>query len=154
MYNIKLFAEKVMPNLRDVWEGEWEDRWWINPLPSKQRAPLGRSRLVRVPGRAPFLGGEMLQQLQDEAVFELLELGERRERSPRRPSNVAMLRRVGDFWRCSSVHRLSSCEILPIRLTKLSRVAMYRSTGDSGPTIHAPRRRNITCLSTIRVTLK
>jgi alkanesulfonate monooxygenase SsuD/methylene tetrahydromethanopterin reductase-like flavin-dependent oxidoreductase (luciferase family) len=41
MYNIKLFAEKVMPNLRDVWENEWEDQWWIKPLPEQQRAVLG-----------------------------------------------------------------------------------------------------------------
>jgi alkanesulfonate monooxygenase SsuD/methylene tetrahydromethanopterin reductase-like flavin-dependent oxidoreductase (luciferase family) len=41
MYNIRLFAEKVMPNLRDLWEDEWEDRWWIHPLPSEQRASLG-----------------------------------------------------------------------------------------------------------------
>ena len=40
MYNVKLFAEKVLPNLRDVWDGEWEDKWWINPLSSEQRAPL------------------------------------------------------------------------------------------------------------------
>jgi alkanesulfonate monooxygenase SsuD/methylene tetrahydromethanopterin reductase-like flavin-dependent oxidoreductase (luciferase family) len=41
MFNVSLFAEKVLPNLRDIWEGEWEDRWWINPLPSAQRAPVG-----------------------------------------------------------------------------------------------------------------
>ena len=31
MYNISLFAEKVMPNLRDLWDDEWEDKWWIKP---------------------------------------------------------------------------------------------------------------------------
>ena len=35
--NIQLFAEKVLPNLRDVWS-EWEDRWWIKPLASSRRA--------------------------------------------------------------------------------------------------------------------
>jgi alkanesulfonate monooxygenase SsuD/methylene tetrahydromethanopterin reductase-like flavin-dependent oxidoreductase (luciferase family) len=29
--NTRLFAEKVMPNLRDIWS-EYEDRWWIKPL--------------------------------------------------------------------------------------------------------------------------
>jgi alkanesulfonate monooxygenase SsuD/methylene tetrahydromethanopterin reductase-like flavin-dependent oxidoreductase (luciferase family) len=41
MFNVRLFAEKVLPNLRDIWEGEWEDKWWINPLPSARRAPIG-----------------------------------------------------------------------------------------------------------------
>lgn len=43
MYNTKLFAEKVMPNLRDLWN-DWEDRWWIKPLPKERRvqpAPVG-----------------------------------------------------------------------------------------------------------------
>ena len=35
MYNTKLFAEKVMPNMRDVWS-DWEDKWWIKPLSRRQ----------------------------------------------------------------------------------------------------------------------
>jgi hypothetical protein len=31
----------VLPNLRNIWEGEWEDKWWIKPLPSGRRAPIG-----------------------------------------------------------------------------------------------------------------
>src|SRR5581483_11414155 len=43
MYNVSLFAEKVLPNLRDLWS-EWEDRWWIQPLASQSRVPAsGRS---------------------------------------------------------------------------------------------------------------
>ena len=30
--NTRLFAEKVMPELRDLWDDEWEDKWWIKPL--------------------------------------------------------------------------------------------------------------------------
>ena len=32
-HSTKLFAEKVMPQLRDVWP-DWggDDRWWVKPL--------------------------------------------------------------------------------------------------------------------------
>ena len=36
-YNTKLFAEKVMPQLRDLF-GEWEDRWWPKPMAEEDRA--------------------------------------------------------------------------------------------------------------------
>ena len=32
-YNTKLFAEQVMPKLKDV-HAEWEDRWWPQPMDS------------------------------------------------------------------------------------------------------------------------
>ena len=38
-YNTRLFAERVMPQLRDVF-AEWEDRWWPQPMPGAARAPL------------------------------------------------------------------------------------------------------------------
>ena len=38
-YNTKLFAEKVMPQLTDVF-AEWEDRWWPQPIRREARAPL------------------------------------------------------------------------------------------------------------------
>jgi alkanesulfonate monooxygenase SsuD/methylene tetrahydromethanopterin reductase-like flavin-dependent oxidoreductase (luciferase family) len=38
-YNTKLFAEKVMPQLTDVFS-EWEDRWWPQPMARGARAPL------------------------------------------------------------------------------------------------------------------
>jgi alkanesulfonate monooxygenase SsuD/methylene tetrahydromethanopterin reductase-like flavin-dependent oxidoreductase (luciferase family) len=36
-YSSQLFADKVMPSLRDMWP-EWKDdnRWWINPLPQEE----------------------------------------------------------------------------------------------------------------------
>jgi alkanesulfonate monooxygenase SsuD/methylene tetrahydromethanopterin reductase-like flavin-dependent oxidoreductase (luciferase family) len=35
-YSTRLFAEKVMPRLRDLWpEHEGDDRWWIAPLASR-----------------------------------------------------------------------------------------------------------------------
>jgi alkanesulfonate monooxygenase SsuD/methylene tetrahydromethanopterin reductase-like flavin-dependent oxidoreductase (luciferase family) len=41
MKNTRLFAEKVMPNLRDLWS-EYEDRWWIKPLANERQAkPIG-----------------------------------------------------------------------------------------------------------------
>jgi hypothetical protein len=27
-YNTRLFAEKVMPHVRDIWDDEWQDHWW------------------------------------------------------------------------------------------------------------------------------
>ena len=38
-YNTKLFAEKVMPQLTDVF-AEWEDRWWPQPMNRESRAAL------------------------------------------------------------------------------------------------------------------
>lgn len=39
MRNIQMVAEKVLPNLRDLWS-EWEDRWWVRPLEGSRRASL------------------------------------------------------------------------------------------------------------------
>jgi alkanesulfonate monooxygenase SsuD/methylene tetrahydromethanopterin reductase-like flavin-dependent oxidoreductase (luciferase family) len=36
--NTRLFAEKVMPNLRDIWDDEWEDKWWIKPMTQEKMA--------------------------------------------------------------------------------------------------------------------
>jgi alkanesulfonate monooxygenase SsuD/methylene tetrahydromethanopterin reductase-like flavin-dependent oxidoreductase (luciferase family) len=36
-YNTDLFARKVMPQLEDLFENEWEDRWWPKPLPRAER---------------------------------------------------------------------------------------------------------------------
>jgi alkanesulfonate monooxygenase SsuD/methylene tetrahydromethanopterin reductase-like flavin-dependent oxidoreductase (luciferase family) len=38
-YNTRLFAERVMPQLGDVF-AEWEDRWWPQPIDRAARAPL------------------------------------------------------------------------------------------------------------------
>jgi alkanesulfonate monooxygenase SsuD/methylene tetrahydromethanopterin reductase-like flavin-dependent oxidoreductase (luciferase family) len=38
-YNTKLFAEKVMPQLTDVFS-QWEDRWWPQPMNRETRASL------------------------------------------------------------------------------------------------------------------
>ncbi len=38
-YNTKLFAEKVMPQLTDVFS-EWEDRWWPQPMTQDASAVL------------------------------------------------------------------------------------------------------------------
>ena len=48
-YNTKLFAEKVMPQLRDLFS-EWEDRWWPQPMQAAERAAL--------PAFAPRLAAE------------------------------------------------------------------------------------------------
>jgi len=37
-YNTKLFAEKVIPQLRDLFEDEWEHEWWPQPLARAERA--------------------------------------------------------------------------------------------------------------------
>ena len=38
MYNTKLFAEKVMPQIKDLFDDEWEDHWWPTPMPEHARA--------------------------------------------------------------------------------------------------------------------
>jgi alkanesulfonate monooxygenase SsuD/methylene tetrahydromethanopterin reductase-like flavin-dependent oxidoreductase (luciferase family) len=38
-YNTKLFADKVMPQLTDLFS-EWEDRWWPQPMKREARALL------------------------------------------------------------------------------------------------------------------
>jgi alkanesulfonate monooxygenase SsuD/methylene tetrahydromethanopterin reductase-like flavin-dependent oxidoreductase (luciferase family) len=37
-YNTELFAKLVLPELRGLFEGEWENRWWPKPLPRESRA--------------------------------------------------------------------------------------------------------------------
>jgi alkanesulfonate monooxygenase SsuD/methylene tetrahydromethanopterin reductase-like flavin-dependent oxidoreductase (luciferase family) len=36
-YNTKLIGEKVLPELRGLFEDEWEDRWWPEPMPAAER---------------------------------------------------------------------------------------------------------------------
>ena len=38
-YNTQLFAEKVMPQMADLFT-EWEDRWWPRPMAPAERAAL------------------------------------------------------------------------------------------------------------------
>jgi alkanesulfonate monooxygenase SsuD/methylene tetrahydromethanopterin reductase-like flavin-dependent oxidoreductase (luciferase family) len=49
-HNTKLFAEKVMPQLKDVF-AEWEDRWWPQPMARDARAQL-------TPFRQPAMAAE------------------------------------------------------------------------------------------------
>jgi len=37
-YNTRLFAEKVMPQIRELFEDEWEDHWWIKTRDAARRA--------------------------------------------------------------------------------------------------------------------
>ena len=36
-YNTRLYAERVMPQLADVWS-EWENHWWPRPMAMENRA--------------------------------------------------------------------------------------------------------------------
>ncbi len=38
-YNTRLFAEKVMPRVKDLF-GDWEDKWWPKPMARGQRAAV------------------------------------------------------------------------------------------------------------------
>ncbi len=38
-YNTKLFADKVMPQMADLF-AEWDDRWWPQPIARSERAAL------------------------------------------------------------------------------------------------------------------
>ena len=45
--NTELFAREVMPHLRPLWS-DYEDRWWINPLPEQKRlAPRDQRELTK-----------------------------------------------------------------------------------------------------------
>jgi hypothetical protein len=50
-YNTRLFAEKVMPKLKDLFS-EWENRWWPQPMDRQQRAALPAFTPVAAAGRA------------------------------------------------------------------------------------------------------
>jgi alkanesulfonate monooxygenase SsuD/methylene tetrahydromethanopterin reductase-like flavin-dependent oxidoreductase (luciferase family) len=41
MHNTKLFAERVAPQIRGLFDDKWEDRWWPKPLPKPARAVPG-----------------------------------------------------------------------------------------------------------------
>lgn len=44
MYNTKLYADHVLPQLKDMWDDEWENRWWPKPMAQVQRSiPLPRT---------------------------------------------------------------------------------------------------------------
>ncbi|HKK30603.1 MAG TPA: hypothetical protein VKA18_09460, partial [Alphaproteobacteria bacterium] len=45
-YNTKLFAEKVMPQIQDLFDDEWEDHWWPNPMPDEERAQVTAPRMM------------------------------------------------------------------------------------------------------------
>jgi hypothetical protein len=36
-YNTQLFAERVMPQMRNLF-ADWEDRWWPQPMAAAARA--------------------------------------------------------------------------------------------------------------------
>ena len=38
MENIRRCGTEVLPKIRHIWEGEWEDRWWPQPLATSRRA--------------------------------------------------------------------------------------------------------------------
>lgn len=37
--NIDLFSREVLPHLRDLWDDEWEDRWWPERLRARRPVP-------------------------------------------------------------------------------------------------------------------
>ena len=39
-HNTELFASRVMPQLKELFDNEWEDAWWPRPMsPDKRQAP-------------------------------------------------------------------------------------------------------------------
>jgi alkanesulfonate monooxygenase SsuD/methylene tetrahydromethanopterin reductase-like flavin-dependent oxidoreductase (luciferase family) len=36
-YNTRLFAERVAPQLRGLFDDQWEDHWWPRPMPAGER---------------------------------------------------------------------------------------------------------------------
>jgi len=49
MQNIRMMGERVLPRLRHVWDGEWEDHWWIKPSAARRQPP----RMLVPPELAP-----------------------------------------------------------------------------------------------------
>ena len=43
MYNTRLFAEKVLPNVQPIFENEWEHRWWPKGLPRPATTAIGEA---------------------------------------------------------------------------------------------------------------
>jgi hypothetical protein len=37
LHNTELFAKRVMPQLRGLWDDRWENRWWPSALASEER---------------------------------------------------------------------------------------------------------------------
>jgi hypothetical protein len=37
--NIDMFAREVMPQVRDIWDDEWENHWWPKGLRHKRELP-------------------------------------------------------------------------------------------------------------------
>ena len=40
-YNTDLFARKVLPQIKDLFEGQWENRWWPKGMAPNKRVPAG-----------------------------------------------------------------------------------------------------------------
>jgi hypothetical protein len=40
-YNTDLFAKKVLPQIRDLFEKEWENRWWPKGMSPQKRVMAG-----------------------------------------------------------------------------------------------------------------
>jgi hypothetical protein len=38
LYNSELFAKRVLPQLADLFDDRFEDRWWPRPMPREDRA--------------------------------------------------------------------------------------------------------------------
>jgi hypothetical protein len=38
--NIDLFSREVLPHVRDIWDDEWENRWWPETLRAKRDLPV------------------------------------------------------------------------------------------------------------------
>lgn len=51
MKNVELFCKEVLPNFRDVWDDEWENKWW----PEKLRGARGTNAIANggKPGAKP-----------------------------------------------------------------------------------------------------
>jgi hypothetical protein len=45
--NSRLFAQKVAPQLKGLFDDKWEDRWWPKPLPTQARAVPAPTPMVR-----------------------------------------------------------------------------------------------------------
>ena len=47
LHNTELMATKVLPQVRHLFEDEWENRWWPKPMPTAERSvPMNQQRAI------------------------------------------------------------------------------------------------------------
>ena len=94
-YNTRLFAEKVMPKVKDLF-GDWEDKWWPKPMAKGQRAAVPAFRPQTRRGGVSLVSEPKTTHRRGQRLpLPRLDQGQRAQaRLPRRPGRPAALAAV------------------------------------------------------------